>query len=621
MQYIEGFQTPVSENATVDGGSGPGRHTRLRFPESAFRELAHGNGSPAVVDALWDGQWSRRLVMLLALHHAASADASLFGPLPPVSAAWTALEDAQRAAPDEVTALLMHPQVGNWLAYALRRQRGGTQSPAPVHIDFGQFNTLALAAAAVARQPFATVVPLRDGRVMVPRLGMAHFPGCAAWDVAEAGTADGRIWFRHGGRQVDVPAGGEDADGWWSLRRVTVGDTPALTVWLDHLDPMRDLADPVAPARLTAAELARWTELLDGAWTILTRDHAESAAALAVGVTSLVPLPSGDGWGTRSASTGEAFGAIMCSPPPDAETLAVSLVHEFMHIKLGGLMHLVPLTKAAGVPSLYAPWRDDPRPPGGLLQGVYAFFGIAAFWRRHRALRSENSLPDFEYAYARMQTAEALEIARGAGGLTEQGFGFTDGLTEELAAWSSDDIDDEAAALARLVADGHRAGWRIRHCRPAAADVDALAGLWPDKATARLRLEPSTVLPDPEMRHWSPGRLGLARRRLLAPDRYSDARAERWASDLTDADLALFAGDADTAVKGFAAQLIAEPEAVDAWTGLGLALNVASPGPAARALLDRPEVVLAVHRRLSARAGENPAPRDLADWVGQVLAH
>jgi hypothetical protein len=122
------------------------------------------------------------------------------------------------------------------------------------------------------------------------------------------------------------------------------------------------------------------------------------------------------------------------------------------------------------------------------------------------------------------------------------------------------------------------------------------------------------------MRHWSPGRLGLARRRLLAPDHYHDTRAEDWAAGLTDADLALFAGDADTAVKGFAEQLIADPEAVDAWTGLGLALAIAAPGPAAQALLDRPDVVLAVHRRLTAGAGENPALREVADWVGRVLS-
>jgi HEXXH motif-containing protein len=606
----------------------------------AFLELAHGKASPAVVSALWDGEWSRRLVMLRAFNDIVSADPALFGPLPAAGAAWQALEDAQAEAPAEVRALILHPQVGSWLAYALRRHRASVASPAPAHIDFGQFHTLALAAAALARQPFATVVPLREGRVMVPRLGMAHFPGAPAWDVAEAGTEDGRIWIRHGGHQIDVPAAGSDtagsdtagsdtagsdadgsdadgagSEGWWSLRKVTVGESPALTVWLDDLDPMRDLADPVAPARLNAAELARWTELLTDAWRILTRDHADLASALAAGVTSLVPLPSANGWDTRSASTGEAFGAILCTLPPDAETLAVSLAHEQMHILLGGLMHLLPLTETAGVPALYAPWRDDPRPAGGLLQGIYAFFGIAAFWRRQRR---GNKLHDFEYAYARTQTAEALEIVRAAGGLTAHGEAFTDGLAEELASWWSDDLDDEAAALAALVADGHRAGWRIRNCRPAASDIAALAGLWMARTKYQLHIGASEVLPDPAMRHWSPARLGLARRRLSAPDRFHDTLAEDWAAGLTDADLALFAGDVELAVKGFAEQLIADPEAVDAWTGLGLALNLAAPGPASRILIERPEVVLALHRRLA--RNENPAPLDLADWVGTTAA-
>ncbi|NMO49804.1 hypothetical protein HH310_01135 [Actinoplanes sp. TBRC 11911] len=583
----------------------------LELPGWAFLELAHGKASPAVVSALWDGEWSRRLVMLRAFDTVTSAAPDLLGPLPAAGAAWQALENAQAAAPAEIRALILHPQVGSWLAYALRRDRKGVDSTAPAYIDFGQFNTLALAAAARAGQPFTTKVPMREGRVLIPRLGMARFPGAPVWDVAEAGTEDGRIWLRHDGRQIDVPADGADGAGWWGLREVSVGESPALTVWLDDIDPMRDLADPVAPARLSEPELARWTELLAGAWRILTRDHADVAAALAAGVTSLVPLPSGDGWETRSASTGEAFGAILCSPPPDAETLAVSLAHEQMHILLGGLMHLLPLTETAGVPSLYAPWRDDPRPAGGLLQGVYAFFGIAAFWRRQR---HGNKLHDFEYAYARAQTTEALGIIRDAGGLTAHGMAFTDGLSEEIASWRSDDIDEEAAALAALVADGHRAGWRIRNCRPSPADIAVLAGLW-DKDIA-FHIGESDVLPDPAMRHWSWGRLGLARRRLSAPDRFHDTLTEDWAAGLTDADLALFAGDAELAVKGFAEQLIADPDSADAWTGMGLALSLAAPGAASRVLLERPEVVLAVHRRLL----EYPAARDLADWVGATTA-
>lgn len=68
------------------------------------------------------------------------------------------------------------------------------------------------------------------------------------------------------------------------------------------------------------------------------------------------------------------------SEPPDAETLAVSLIHELQNIKLGALLHLLTLTGDDDGSLYYAPWRDDPGPLGGFLQGIYAFFGITEFW-------------------------------------------------------------------------------------------------------------------------------------------------------------------------------------------------------------------------------------------------
>jgi HEXXH motif-containing protein len=610
----------MARNDACAGTGTTARPDPLLLPESAFDELATGGGSPAVIGRLWDGEWSRRLVLLLAFYEAA-ADPNAFGPLGfgslgKVTDAWQALERAQEAAPDAVAAILMHPQVGGWLAYSLRRHRGGTSSTAPLHIDFGQLNTLALVAAAAAGHPLTTRVPLRDGRVLLPRLGMAHFAGCPPWDVAEAGTEDGRIWFQHGDRRIDVPStAGTDADGWWALRQLRVEtDGVPLVVWLDDLDPIRDLADPVPPARLTEAGARRWAELVADAWAMLVIHHRPVAEALAAGVTSLVPLPAGGGWDTRSASSGDAFGAIMCSPPPDAVTLAVSLAHEFMHIKLGGLMHLVPLTDSPGEPVLYAPWRDDPRPLAGFLQGVYAFSGIAAFWRRQRLVSAE-PIDDFEYAYARSQTIEALENAKRADGLTAYGRRFVELLSDEVTGWSGDVVDAEAARLARLVADGHRAGWRVRNRRPEPADVGALVAAWTAKSSEPVHIGPSAVLPDPEMRHWSQARLGLARRRIVAPDRYAEARGERWAGALSDADLALFAGDPLAAAKGLVDQVIEDPASADAWSGLVLALAATGPHPANSVLAERPEVVQAVYRALP---GRDISPVELAAWVGLV---
>ena len=59
----------------------------------------------------------------------------------------------------------------------------------------------------------------------------------------------------------------------------------------------------------------------------------------------------------------------------------MTLVHEFQHSKLSAMLDLVPLTDPDDHGRYFAPWRVDPRPLAGLLQGVYAFVGR----RRHVA--------------------------------------------------------------------------------------------------------------------------------------------------------------------------------------------------------------------------------------------
>ena len=137
------------------------RHT---LSAASFLELSRGGGAPDLVQQLWNSEYSRRLIMLRAFHDEVAGDATLFGCLSAVRDSWEALERAQEAAPARVGALIMHPQVGAWLAYALRRRRGGADSDAPMHMDFGQFNVLALAAATLASQRFVARIPLRAAR-------------------------------------------------------------------------------------------------------------------------------------------------------------------------------------------------------------------------------------------------------------------------------------------------------------------------------------------------------------------------------------------------------------------------------------------------------------------------
>jgi HEXXH motif-containing protein len=448
-----------------------------------FRALSSGGGDPGSVEFLWRTQSSRRLLLVGQLFNAVERDPSLLGDLPPITAVREVLDAAQAASPAAFKALLLHPQVGGWAAYTLRRLRGGAgaSGTAPEWVEFGGMHVLGIVAAMRAGVPWRTRIPHRDGKVMLFGLGMALFPGLSADGLVDAETSDGRLTLTAEGVRVSIDSHGDSPDTgrWWGLRTMTAGGSPPFSVAIDDLDPFRDLADPVPPQRLSDAEVAAWRALLTDAWSLLCRHHAASAAAIAPGVVSLVPLPPGDGRETRSASSGEAFGSVMLSQPPDAVTLAVSLVHEFQHIKLGGLMHLMQLTREHCGGKYYAPWRDDPRPIAGLLQGVYAFFGIAAFWRRQREVVTdvEARLADFEYAYARTQTCEALRIIKACDALTELGHEFVNGLVEQTESWKNGDkLDPEAEDAARLVTDHHRTGWRVRHQRPSAHEVDTLHG-------------------------------------------------------------------------------------------------------------------------------------------------
>ncbi len=102
------------------------------------------------------------------------------------------------------------------------------------------------------------------------------------------------------------------------------------------------------------------------------------AQAVAQLVRVIVPLerPSE---GERSSSSPETFGAIALSRPRNATSLAVTLIHELQHLKLSAVIDLVMLTRPDDGRRYYAPWRDDPRPVSGLLQGAYAYLGISGF--------------------------------------------------------------------------------------------------------------------------------------------------------------------------------------------------------------------------------------------------
>ncbi|MFJ9565009.1 HEXXH motif domain-containing protein [Streptomyces fuscichromogenes] len=572
-------------------------------------DLAAGRGGPQTVRFLRITEYSRRLLLLKALLDTIAATPGALGPLPPVDAAWDTLTLAQQRAPAEFRELLLHPQVGVWLGHGLRRLRLTAWGDGPLWTDLGHLHAVCAVAALRAGLPLRTTVPLRDGAAMFPTLGLARLPDRPRWGTADVVVEAGQLKVDPHGARVGPPgppgppgAPDDDTPGWQGLRtlRADAAGRP-VTVWLDDIDPYRELSEPLPPQRLGKDELARWQERFGLAVDLLVASDPSMAAALAEGLRTIAEVRQTRPWTISSASSGDAFGGLLLSLPPDAVTFAVTLVHEFQHTKLGALIHLLTLEQDGGAERHYAPWRNDPRPLRGLLQGAYAFLGITDFWSRYldHAPPDERPRAEFEFALRRRQTQEAVRTLGADPALTAHGRRFLRGMAARLPAWWSDRrIRPDIAALAEFVATDHRTGWRVRHLTPAPDDVRALARAFAAGAVADGHIAASVVVPDLAA-PWAQARNGLIRQRLAVPD-----AGHRPAPSA--ADRALVAGD-PAASGGYARLLAEDPEDADAWTGLVLALGT-------RPLLHRPELPRAVHRELRL-TGTAADPRDVARWL------
>jgi len=602
--------------------SGPA--TFHRVPVSCIDELSDGLGEPETIRLLLAGEYSRRMVLLRYLLKACSARPRAFGELPSVDAVWRDLAAVERASASTLAEVLMYPPVGVWLAGAVRHVLG-ERTADPPWTTFGYLHAVILAAAARAHVALRTSIPVHDGVAILPTLGAARFAGHCGWAVADAVTTLGHTVLRLGDATVVVPVDptGDTAD-WWGLRQVTAtSEGRTLRVWLDDIDPYRNVADPVPPARLDPGVVEAWTEAIHGAWRQLCGQWPEYADSMSAGMRSITPLPvDPERDAAHSASSGDAFGAALISQPAHSTALAVALVHEFQHIKLGGLLHLAALHDETDVSDqLYAPWRDDPRPLSGLFQGVYAFMGIAEFWCRRAAATSAHHhvIAEFEFAYARRQTGEALRTLASSPRLTALGRRFVDGLRAWRRRLRSVEVSADAERAAWTAAADHRAVWRLRNLRPEQGWVAAAADAWrfggPPPSTGRDLLDPVSA-----DQLWRYVRELLHRTRIIAPARFARWVAEpddltRRIRDASAADVALVDGRPAEAVIGYVNEIARSPGNFAAWAGLGVSL--AAAGRPRWLLLRRPHAVHAVYRRL-AETEKPPDPVRLADWLASA---
>ncbi len=417
------------------------KHTYHQLSRDAFAALASGGGADAIGE-LTAAEYSKHVVLLRGVLAAARSSEQQALARSGYDLLAAALRE-NRAATEKVIA---YPTVGTWARRTILASRGA-EAPAGAKPEM----LCAVAAAAAIRAGLSAQIEVTaiDGRVTLPALGAAI--------VADPQVPAHRVLVRTGGGAtvgpVRIPEDPHrDAPGWLGLRRVRAG---GLDVLIDDLDPFRmpDLTD-LAPRQHTEP----WDAALQAAWLVLERHHPAVAAEAAAAIAAIVPRsrpPSGE----VSTSSPEAFGAIALSLPPDPVTFAVTLTHELQHLKLGALLDVVTLALPDDR-TYYAPWRDDPRPLNGLLQGSYAYLGVSGFWRRQRELPGDDSLADVEYARWRVAAARTVETIRSSGRLTSAGLEFTSGMARTLGTWCDEPLPEHAEAVARREADSHMNQWQ-----------------------------------------------------------------------------------------------------------------------------------------------------------------
>jgi uncharacterized protein len=275
-----------------------------------------------------------------------------------------------------------------------------------------------LTTATIETAPGAITVRTHDGRCELHRDDLlAGLPAAVESGSAECGTAE---------------SGTAEPACWQPVRRLTA---PGMSVALEDTDPYRDCHQWAAAPRLTDAEFADWEHRFRAAWAEIQREHSAYAPGLAAGLRTVTPLSAAPAGRDVSATARHAFGAVAAALPADPATLALLLIHEFQHVKLGAVLDLYDLYDAADTRLFHAPWRDDPRPLEGLLQGTYAHVAVTDFWR---ARRQADVGPAAEVAAARFahwcaQTAGAIEDLAASGSLTPLGEQFIAGMRGSIA--------------------------------------------------------------------------------------------------------------------------------------------------------------------------------------------
>jgi uncharacterized protein len=426
-----------------------------------FKALAAGLGDGAAVTQLIEAERSLVRALLGTVYQAATATPDVSAAAKAqLRAAWSLLTTLDREQPKALEAVLGHPYLRVWAMRCQEQLRPASVWPGDedqtrdahgLAADLGHFGAIAAAAAAAAGVSATVRIPVVDGAVHLPTLGRlavglgqaagqgeaARKPGegpdatvditgdMVSIRIGESCWTLGTTDLLNGGACAAAGAKDGRAADWQPVRRLRA---PGICVALDDTDPYRDCYQWRAAARLTDSEFAQWQRHFQDAWQEIGREHAAYAPALAAGMTTLTPLTAPREDRDVSGAARCAFGAVAAALPADPVALALLLIHEFQHVKLGAVLDLYDLCDQADDRLFHAPWGEGKGSLERLLHGAYSHLAVTDFWRARQDITAG---PDAEaagerFAHWRAHTREAIETLASSGSLTPLGTWFVD---------------------------------------------------------------------------------------------------------------------------------------------------------------------------------------------------
>jgi HEXXH motif-containing protein len=483
-------------------------------PDRAIAELGRTEGGPDTLALLIHDQDIRRLLMLRAVLDAVEgADTAVCpaGARTRLREDWALLEEADRAGTRSTSfpsravagtvaeaslsparARLLSPLVGPWVRCCLRGLDAASRSHTEQLVgelgqDLAHFSALAAAAAARAGLSFAVRLTARDGVLTLPSLGALHTAEPKGVEV-EAVHRRGLLTLRQSGA-ADVTVHLESGIGaWsaapaWSPAYALPGLLPgAAPMPLDDLDPYRTVRGGPrhhrlsGPVTLDDAERKRWLQAWAGTAPALRLGGEHRVVEAAALLRCLIPLAAppgadadGHGGGSCSGTRREAFGALLSSTPPTAATFAATLVHELQHTKLSALSDMATLHHAGPQERYFAPWRPDPRPYDGLLQGAYSHLALADFFQSCALVVAHRAHREFawaRHARCREQVGAVLPTLVGSPDLTALGRQFVDQMVAVYERMAEHPAPREHGVRARAYVSAARALWMRRNAPP-----------------------------------------------------------------------------------------------------------------------------------------------------------